>query len=74
MAPALELFARVAPEKPANPTALPTPGTCSTYVEACWITASVRSRDAPYWQLHVDDQISLVLRRDEAGWHRGESL
>ena len=72
MAPALELLARVAPEKPAIPTALPTPGT--------WSTSSVGLQDhgigalqgGAVRQLHIDDQIALILCRDEARWHGGE--
>ena len=43
-----------------------------TISEARRITASVRSKEAPYWQLDVDDQIAFVLRRDEAHRHGGE--
>ena len=36
----------------------------------CCITCSVRSQRRRVGQLHVDQQIALVLRRDEAGRRR----
>ena len=45
--PALLALVKVAPEKPAKATASCTPGVLRMISEAFWITASVRSSEAP---------------------------
>ena len=69
---AFSMFTKPFTDSPGKPIACSMPGVASASSETCRTTSSVRSSDAAFGSCTMRDQVSLVLRRDEASRHDPE--